>query len=102
MRPVQISTGETIIADDNYLRESIYDPNAKIVYGFHANIMPNFTGVIQPEQVAEIIAYIKALGPQPGAQEPSNPGTAPSTYGTQNGLAGPGATSISGSEVQER
>ncbi len=33
-----------MIADDNYLRESIYDPNAKVVYGFHANIMPNFSG----------------------------------------------------------
>lgn len=102
MRPVQISTGETVIADDSYLRESIYDPNAKIVYGFHANIMPNFSGVIQPEQVAEIIAYIKALGPQPGTQEPSSSGEAPTEYGTQRGIAGPGATSNSGSQVQER
>ena len=66
MRPVQISTGQTVTADDSYLRESILDPNAKIVYGFHANIMPNFNGQIPEEQVLALISYIKALGPQAG------------------------------------
>lgn len=102
MRPVQISTGQTVVADDSYLRESIYDPNAKIVYGFESNVMPNFTGVIPPDQAAELIAYIKALGPQPGAQEPSSSGTAPKVYGAQKGIAGLGASSVSGSHLQER
>jgi cytochrome c oxidase subunit 2 len=102
LRPVQISTGQFVTADDSYLRESIYDPNAKIVYGFQPNIMPNFTGVIPEDQVLALISYIKALGPQPGDQITSGPGTAPKAYGTQPGIAGPNATSISGSHLEQR
>lgn len=102
MRPVQISTGQTIIADDSYIRESILDPNAKIVYGFQPNIMPNFTGQIPEDQIVSIISYIKALGPQPGAEMPSSSGTAAKQYGTQPGIAGPNATSISGSHLEQR
>lgn len=102
MRPVQIAGGETVLADDSYIRESIYDPNAKIVYGFSANVMPNFTGVVTQEQVLALIAYIKALGPQAGTQEPSSPGTAPKESGSHKGIAGPGASAISGSQLQRR
>lgn len=102
MRPVQISTGQTIVADDSYIRESILDPNAKIVYGFQPNIMPNFTAQIPEEQVVALISYIKALGPQPGAEMPSASGAAPKQYGTQPGIAGPNATSISGSHLEQR
>jgi cytochrome c oxidase subunit 2 len=102
MRPVQISTGDYVTADDSYLRESIYDPNAKVVYGFHANIMPNFSGVIPEDQVLALISYIKALGPAPGNEMPSSPGTAPKAYGTQPGIAGPNATSISTSHREQR
>jgi cytochrome c oxidase subunit 2 len=102
MRPVQISTGQTVVADDSYIRESIYDPDAKVVYGFQPNIMPNFSGVIPEDQVVALISYIKALGPRPGDQITSEPGTAPKAYGTQPGIAGPNATSISGSHLEKR
>ncbi len=102
MRPVQISTGETVVADDSYLRESIYDPNAKIVYGFQPNIMPNFSGQIPEDQALALISYIKALGPQPGNQMPSSAGSVPKTFGAQPGIAGPNATSISGSHLEKR
>jgi cytochrome c oxidase subunit 2 len=101
-RPVQISTGETVIADENYIRESILNPNAKIVYGFQPNIMPNFTGQLSEEQVLALIAYIKAMGPQPGTQQPSSSGTAPKAYGTQPGIGAPGTTSSAGSYPEER
>ena len=100
--PVQISDGRTVLADDSYIRESILDPNAKIVYGFAANIMPNFTGQLSEEQVVALIAYIKALGPAPGTEMPSSSGATPKNYGTQPGIAGPGTTSISGSQVETR
>jgi cytochrome c oxidase subunit 2 len=102
MRPVQISTGQTVIADDTYIRESILDPNAKIVYGFQPNIMPNFTGQLSQDEVLALISYIKALGPAPGSQQPSSSGTAPKEYGTQPGIAGPNATSVSGSHLEQR
>ncbi len=101
-RPVEIGGGETVIADETYIRESILQPNAKIVYGYKPNIMPNFTGQLTEEQVLALVAYIKALGPQPGAQQPSSSGSTPQQYGTQPGIAGPGASSISGSHLEER
>jgi cytochrome c oxidase subunit 2 len=102
MRPVQIDGGRIVIADDSYIRESILDPNAKIVYGFHPNIMPNFSGQLSEEQVLALISYVKALGPQPGSQMPSSSGTTPKEYGTQPGIAGPDATSNSGSQLEQR
>lgn len=73
-KPVQLSDGRTVTADDAYLRESILDPNAKIVAGFQPNIMPNFKGQISEENVIQLIAYIKSLSPnapasQQGAQQ---------------------------------
>jgi cytochrome c oxidase subunit II len=102
MRPVQISTGQIVTADDSYIRESILDPNAKIVYGFQPNIMPNFSGLLHEDDVLALVSYIKALGPQPGTQQPSSAGTAPKEYGQQPGIAGPNATSISGSHLEQR
>ncbi len=102
MRRVEIAEGGTVVADESYIRESILEPNAKVVYGFRANVMPNFTGQLDEQQVLALVSYVKALGPLPGTQQPSSPGTAPKEYGTQKGIAGPGATAISGSQFEER
>jgi len=101
-RRVEIAGGGSVVADESYIRESILDPNAKVAYGFQPNVMPNFTGQLDEQQVLALVSYIKALGPQPGTQEPSSPGTAPKEYGHEKGIAGPGASSISGSHVGER
>ncbi len=102
MRPVQLTNGQTIAADDSYIREKLHDPNAQIPWGFAPNVMPNFSGVLSEEEIVALISYIKALGPQPGTQEPSSSGTAPTEYGTQKGIGGPGATSNAGSQVEKR
>ena len=71
-KPVQLTDGRTVIADDAYLRESILEPNAKIVAGFEANVMPNFKGQISEENVIQLIAYIKSLSPTtPASQQGS-------------------------------
>lgn len=100
-RPVQLSDGQTTIADDAYIRRSILNPGAQIVYGY-ANIMPNFTGTISEEQVIALISYIRALGPAPGSQEPPSSGTVPKNYGAQPGIGEPGATSNTNSQVEDR
>jgi len=102
MHPVQISTGQIVTADESYIRESILDANAKVVYGFHPNIMPDFSQLLKEEQVVALISYIKALGPPPGSQQPSSAGTAPQQYGTQPGIAGPNATANSNSHLEQR
>ena len=54
--------GATVIVDDAYLHESVVDPNAKLVQGFAANIMPqNFKDRLSEQQVADLIEYIKSL-----------------------------------------
>jgi cytochrome c oxidase subunit II len=61
-REVHLNDGRTVIADDNYLRESILNPPAKVVAGFEP-IMPTFQGVVSEEDLLELLAFIKALPP---------------------------------------
>jgi cytochrome c oxidase subunit 2 len=60
-RQVKLQNGQTVTADENYLRESILNPQAKITAGFQP-LMPPFQGRVNEEQVMQLIAYIKALG----------------------------------------
>ena len=77
---VQLEDGRTVIADENYVRESILNPSAKIVSGFKP-IMPVFQGLVSEEQLNALIAYIKSLNQPPAgaAATPSlvSPGTKP-------------------------
>ena len=49
-----------VTADEDYLRESILHPGAKIVAGYE-DIMPTFEGQVSAEEINELIAFIKAL-----------------------------------------
>ncbi len=60
--PVQLTDGRTVVADDNYIRESIMNSQAKVVQGFQP-IMPLFQGQISEENLMQLIAYIKSLKP---------------------------------------
>lgn len=59
---VALATGATVEADSAYIDESIRDPNAKIVAGFPASVMPNYGTMISTSQRAAIVAYIRSLG----------------------------------------
>jgi cytochrome c oxidase subunit 2 len=59
-RKVQLQDGSTLIADEDYIRESILNPSAKITAGYPP-IMPTYAGQISEEQVMQLIAYIKTL-----------------------------------------
>ena len=61
---VQLQSGETITVDESYVRESILQPNAKIVAGYQP-LMPTFQGQISEEGLLQIIAYIRSLGGVP-------------------------------------
>ena len=60
-KPVLLDDGRTVTADENYIRESILNPGAKIVAGFKP-IMPSFQGQVSEENLAALVAYIKSLG----------------------------------------
>jgi cytochrome c oxidase subunit 2 len=59
-KPVELTNGQTVIADDAYLRESILQPRAKVVKPFEP-IMPPYEQQISEEGVLDLIAYIKSM-----------------------------------------
>ena len=72
-KPVLLEDGRTVTADENYVRESILNPGAKIAAGFK-NIMPSFQGVVNEEQLLSLVAYIKSLqGSQPSGLVSNRP-----------------------------
>jgi cytochrome c oxidase subunit 2 len=63
-KTVSLQGGETVVADEAYIRESILRPSAKITAGYQP-IMPTFQGLISEEQLLELIEYVKSLNTQP-------------------------------------
>jgi cytochrome c oxidase subunit 2 len=57
---VTLSDGKTMTADDAYIRESIYEPGAKVVKGF-GPVMPSYKGTVDEEELQSIVLYIKSL-----------------------------------------
>jgi cytochrome c oxidase subunit 2 len=62
---VPLTGGGKVTADEGYIRESILQPQAKIVAGYEP-VMPTFTGLVTEDQVVQLIEYIKSLGPKQG------------------------------------
>jgi len=58
---VRLQSGETVIADDEYLHEAIVNPNSQIAEGF-APIMPDIYGdTLSEEQIMDIVEFIKSV-----------------------------------------
>jgi cytochrome c oxidase subunit II len=64
-KPVTLANGSTVVVDEAYVRESITNPQAKVVAGFQP-IMPTFQGLVTEEQLLQLIAYVRSLGAQAG------------------------------------
>jgi cytochrome c oxidase subunit 2 len=60
-----LQSGESVRVDEAYIRESILNPQAKLVAGF-GPIMPTFQGQVSEDQLVQLVAYIKSL--QAGGQ----------------------------------
>jgi cytochrome c oxidase subunit 2 len=61
---VKLSDGRTVKADESYIRESVLNPQAKIVAGYQP-IMPTFQGTVNEESLQQLLAFIKSLPPPP-------------------------------------
>jgi len=59
-KPVLLQDGRTVTVDENYVRESILDPGAKVVNGFKP-VMPTFQGLVSEEQLNALVAYVESL-----------------------------------------
>lgn len=61
---VTVITGGTereVTADDEYIKRSIYDPNADVVKGFNKGMMLSYKGQLTDQDIAQIIEYLKTL-----------------------------------------
>jgi cytochrome c oxidase subunit 2 len=59
-KTVELNSGERIVVDEAYIRESILNPQAKVTLGFQP-IMPTFQGLVTEEGLLELIEYVKSL-----------------------------------------
>lgn len=81
---VEFTNGSSLeLKDDetfyNYVRESVYNPGAKVVKGY-SNAMSNFTGLVSLQQLDDLIIYMKSLSPDykpPAAPAPAGDGATP-------------------------
>ncbi|HEV8202628.1 MAG TPA: cytochrome c oxidase subunit II [Pyrinomonadaceae bacterium] len=85
-KKTQLQTGDSVTVDEGYVRESILNPQAKLVAGFGA-IMPTFQGQITEDQLMQLVAFIKSLPAGGQTQQPpttATPGARPAGSPTQN------------------
>jgi cytochrome c oxidase subunit 2 len=82
---VKLEGGQTVTANEDYIRESIINPRAKLVAGFQP-IMPTFQGQVSEEQLLQLLTYIKSLSPGKSSglettapARSNNPQTGPAT-----------------------
>ena len=51
----------TVTVDEEYIRKSIYDPNADVVDGFNKGLMLSYEGQLSDDDINNIIEYLKTL-----------------------------------------
>jgi cytochrome c oxidase subunit II len=94
-RRVPMDDGSDVIADETYLRESILNPDAKVVAGFRS-IMPAFEEQLDEEQLIALVEFIKSL--EPGGTPDRISDESPPVI--ERGDRVPGATSIRKSSTE--
>ncbi len=77
---VKLTNGQTVKADDGYIRNSILNPSGQVVEGYQP-IMPTFKGQVTEEQLVSLVAYIKSLS---GNTSGNTSGTTGSTSSATN------------------
>jgi len=56
----QWADGTSGVMDENYIRESLLNPRAKVVAGFDP-VMPTFQGRLKENEISALIAYLRGL-----------------------------------------
>ena len=59
-KEIKLANGSTVTVDDDYLHESIVDPQAKLVDGY-GPVMPPTYANLDAQVIADLIAYIRSL-----------------------------------------
>jgi len=50
-----------VLVDEDYIKRSIYDPNADVVEGFMKGLMVSYQGQLSEDDIANIIEYLKTV-----------------------------------------
>ncbi len=85
--------GTTVIADEEYLRRAILDPYDQVRRGWeNMRTMPPNRGVLNDQQVGQLIEFIKSLAepnmPEPPTDEPDPDEAEPGEAGPENAGSG--------------
>jgi cytochrome c oxidase subunit 2 len=56
----EMADGSRAVVDDNYIRESILDPQAKVRAGYQA-VMSTYKGLVSDDDITALIEFIKSL-----------------------------------------
>lgn len=68
-----ISGGTSVLVDENYIRESILYPQAKIVAGYEGQVMTAFAGLLSDDDINGVIAYYRSLSESAPSEEDAAP-----------------------------
>ena len=83
-KEVELASGGKVVADEQYIRNSILNPGAQIVAGYQP-IMPTFKGQVTEEQLNSLVAYIKSLTPGAGGASGTMQSTPAAAANTSSG-----------------
>ena len=89
---VKLTTGQTVRADDEYIRNSILNPSSQIVEGYQP-IMPTFKGQVTEEQLVSLVAYIKSLSGNTSTSSSSSTSGTTGSSSSGNMMQGSGTNS---------
>jgi len=79
--------GEKVLIDENYVRESILKPRAKVVKGFQP-VMPTFQGLLNDKQIDAIVAFLKSIGKNPPPEQSQEKGESGSSQSKTSDTTG--------------
>lgn len=89
-KQVKLASGESVAADNAFLRDAILNPSAHPIAGYPNDTMPAYKGQVNEEQVLQLIAYIKSLGaPDPAMLGQGQPASKPTSTGTPTNATAP-------------
>lgn len=64
----ELEGGAKALVDENYIRESLMEPNAKVVKGFQP-LMPTMKGQLTDDEINALIEFIKSLSAEGGGKK---------------------------------
>lgn len=67
----KMADGRSVIIDDNYIRESILEPQAKIVAGYQP-VMSTYKGLVSDDDITALIEFIKSLSKKSPLRAPTH------------------------------